>query len=75
MSNNTFADHKLIILYFLSNINSSINLSDITNFLIEKNYTDYMQAGNLLAELENNGLIAVIKKDNKVLYKINEKIA
>lgn len=72
MSNNAFADHKLIILYFLSSINSSINLSDITNFLIEKNYTDYMQAGNLLAELENNGLLTVIKKDNKVLYKMNE---
>ncbi|MCQ2748876.1 MAG: DUF4364 family protein [Clostridia bacterium] len=72
MSNNTFADHKLIILYFLSSINSSINLSDITNFLIEKNYTDYMGAGNLLGELENNGLITVIKKDNKVLYKMNE---
>lgn len=72
MSNNIFTQHKLIILYFLSNLNSSINLSEITTFLIEYNYTDYLQAGQYLGELAESGLINVYQKDNKVLYKIND---
>lgn len=72
MSNSIFTEHKLIILYFLSNLNSSINLSEITTFLIEYNYTDYLQAGQYLAELADSGLVNVYQKDNKVLYKIND---
>ncbi len=65
-------EHKLIILYFLSNINSSINMSEITTFLVEKNYVDYLEANAYLADLAETGLINEYRKDNKVLYKIND---
>lgn len=65
-------EHKLIILYFLSSINSSINMSEITTFLVEKNYTDYMHATAYLSELAESKLINSYQKDNKVLYKIND---
>ena len=44
-------ENKLIILYFLSGINSSINMSEITTFIVENNYADYISANNYLAEL------------------------
>ena len=65
-------EHKLIILYFLSSINSSINMAEITTFLVEKNITDYIQANTYLGELAESKLINSYQKENKVLYKINE---
>lgn len=73
MSNDILTEHKLLILYFMSSINSSINSMDITNFLIENNYTDYLTAQQYFAELSEQGLINLYQNDKKVFYKINEK--
>lgn len=63
---------KLLILNFLSDLGSSVNLSEITSFLLESNLADYMQANQYLAELSESGLINEYQKENKVLYKIND---
>lgn len=75
MSQNThdLTANKLIILFLLKNVPGAITQTQITDFILYHNYTDYFSLQQYMAELINASLIHQEKKDNMTLYKIAER--
>lgn len=67
-----FTLYKLIILYMLSKVNFSLSNSQITDFILEKEYTDYLTLQQALAELLEVHLIQVDASSKNSLYNITE---
>lgn len=67
-----FTLYKLIILYMLSKVNFSLSNSQITDFILDKEYTDYLTLQQALAELLEVKLIRVDASSNISLYNITE---
>lgn len=67
-----FTLYKLIILYMLSKVEFSLSNSQITNFVLEKEYTDYLTLQQALAELLEVKLIHVEPSSKNSLYNITE---
>ena len=67
-----FTLYKLIILYMLSKVDFSLSNSQITNFVLEKEYTDYLTLQQALAELLEVKLIHVEPSSKISLYNITE---
>ena len=67
-----FTLYKLIILYMLSKVEFSLSNSQITNFVLEKEYTDYLTLQQALAELLEVKLIHVEPSSKSSLYNITE---
>ena len=65
-----FTLYKLIILYLLSKVNFSLSNSQITDFILEKEYTDYLTLQQALAELIDVKLIHVEASAKNSLYQI-----
>jgi len=49
--------YKLMILYMLRQIDFSLTLSQMSDFVLGKGYTDYFQLQNAIADLTESGLI------------------
>lgn len=67
-----FTLYKLIILYMLSKVNFTLSNSQITDFILEKEYTDYLTLQQALAELLDSKLIHVDASSSNSLYSITE---
>ena len=67
-----FTLYKLIILYMLSKVNFSLSNSQITDFILDKEYTDYLTLQQALAELLEVKLIRVDASSKNSLYNITE---
>lgn len=67
-----FTLYKLIVLYMLSKVNFSLSNSQITDFILEKEYTDYLTLQQALAELLEVKLIRVDASSKNSLYNITE---
>lgn len=67
-----FTLYKLIILYMLSKVNFTLSNSQITDFILEKEYTDYLTLQQALAELLDSKLIQVDASSTNTLYSITE---
>lgn len=67
-----FTLYKLIILYMLSKVNFSLSNGQITDFILEKEYTDYMTLQQALAELLEVRLIQVDASSKNSLYNITD---
>ncbi len=67
-----FTLYKLIILYMLSKVNFSLSNSQITDFILDKEYTDYLTLQQALAELLEVKLIGVDPSSKNSLYNITE---
>ncbi len=64
--------YKLMILYILDRIDFSMTDSQLTDFFIGKNYTDYFTLHETINDLAEDGFIAVEVIRNKTLYHITE---
>lgn len=64
--------YKLMILYILDRIDFSMTDSQLTDFFIGKNYTDYFTLHETINDLSEDGYIAKELIRNKTLYHITE---
>ena len=62
--------YKLIILYMLDKVSFPMSQSQISEFILEKEYTNYMTLQQLLAELMENGLITSTTTLHRTQFKI-----
>lgn len=63
---------KLLILYLLGSINSSMDSTILLTFLLENNYAEYMLIQQYIGELTESNLICLYQNSNKVYYKISD---
>jgi len=71
-SGSILAKNKLKILYIFYTINIPINNTDITKFVLEKDYMDYFTLQKILNELKEDEFLTVDKVDGKDLYYLTE---
>lgn len=62
--------YKLMILYILDRIDFPMTDSQLTDFFIGKNYTDYFTLHETINDLTEDGFISKESVRNKTLYHI-----
>ena len=60
----TYTLYKLIVLYMLDKVDFPLTTSQISEFILEKEYTTYFKLQETLAEMEHSGLLRVETTDN-----------
>lgn len=68
----TLTLYKLIILKMLSQIDSPLTNSQISEFILEKEYTNYFTVQQVLSEMEETGLVTMSSSHNSSIYHITE---
>ena len=53
----TFTLYKLIILYLLDKVNFPMSNAQLSEFILEKEYTDYFTVQTALSELSETGFL------------------
>ena len=66
----TFTLYKLIILYLLDKVNFPMSNAQLSEFILEKEYTDYFTVQTALSELSETGFLRVKTVRNTSLYRI-----
>ena len=64
--------YKLIILYMLNRVNFKLTYSQISSFILEKEYTNYFTLQQVISELLSSGLIHVKTAGSTSRYQITE---
>lgn len=67
------AQSKLLLLYLIKHSNTSFTNSEITEFVLEKNYMNYFLVQQYLSELIESNFIETSKEDTRDVYLILEK--
>lgn len=67
------AQNKLLLLYLIKTSNSPFNNSQITEFMLEKNYMNYFLVQQYLSELITSNFIEVLNQNSEEVYNIVEK--
>ena len=67
-----FTTYKLIVLYMLKNLESSLTNSQITDFILDREYTNYFNLQQAIHELVSADLISAEKTENTSYYQITE---
>lgn len=62
--------YKLIILYILDRMNFPITNTELTRFILDKAYTDYLTINQTLEDLIEDQYIELEQSHNSYLYKI-----
>ena len=62
--------YKLIILYILDRMDFPITNTELTRFILEKEYCDYITINQILAELIEDKYVAMEHSHNTYLYRI-----
>jgi len=65
--------YKLTILYLLSKSGFPLSNTQLSNFFLEKNYTDYFQIQEVLADLVDNEMISHESTHSNTQYSITAK--
>lgn len=68
----TFTLYKLIILYMLDQVDFPLTNSQISEFILDKGYTDYFKLQQALAELADANMIYEENTHNRTLYHLTE---
>lgn len=68
-----FTVNKLIILYLLAQVKMPLSVSQITQIILERGYTDYFSLQQYLTELDDSKFITITKQNNISYYEINER--
>ena len=68
-----FTINKLILLYLLSQVKIPLSLSQITQIILERGYTNYFSLQQYLNELEKSSFLLVSKQNNTSFYEITDK--
>lgn len=64
--------YKLIVLYMLDNLDFPLTNSQISEFILEKGYTDYFTLQQIIYDLESSGLIVPETIRNSTRYMITD---
>ncbi|MCD7866941.1 MAG: DUF4364 family protein [Clostridiales bacterium] len=67
-----FTIYKLIILYMLDHTSDVLSNSQISEFVLEKGYTNYFRLQETFSELVESGLLTRNSKANTTFYTITE---
>lgn len=67
------AQNKLLLLYLIKSSPAALTNSEITEFVLEKNYMNFFVVQQYLSELIKSQFIEIINKDSKEIYIILEK--
>lgn len=68
----TFTLYKLIILYLLDRVSFPMSNAQLSEFILDKEYTDYFTIQSALSELDETGFLKVKTIRNTSLYQITE---
>ena len=68
----TYTLYKLIVLYMLDQVDFPLTTSQISEFILEKEYTTYFKLQETLAEMEHSGLLRVETTHNRTLYHLTD---
>lgn len=68
----TFTLYKLIILYMLDKVRFPLSNAQLSEFILEKEYTDYFTVQSALSELTETGFLKINTVRNTSLYDITE---
>lgn len=64
--------YKLIVLYMLNRVNFKLSYSQISSFILEKEYTNFMTLQQVIADLQDTELIKTDTSLNRTLFSITE---
>ena len=64
--------YKLAILYLLDKSDIPLTNTQLSNFFLEKDYTDYFSIQEVLMDLEDNGLVRTESTHRNTQYSITE---
>ena len=67
-----FTTYKLIVLYMLENLEITLTNSQITDFILDREYTSYFNLQQAISDLVSTGLISASKIENTSHYRITE---
>ena len=68
----TLSLYKLIILKMLEQVEYPLTNSQITEFILDKEYTNYFTVQQALSEMDETGLVNLTTKRNNSLYHITD---
>ncbi len=68
----TFTTYKLIILYMLQNSEGDLTNSQITDFILDRKYTNYFQLQQAVSELVEADLVEMSSQSNRTYYRLTE---
>lgn len=72
LNHEDFTINKLIILYLLAQVKLPLSVSQMTQIILERGYTDYFSLQQYLTELEESHFIHISKQNNISYFEINE---
>lgn len=70
MSSESITLYKLMIMYMLSRVNFPLSNSQISEFMLDKQYTNYFTLQETVNSLVNDGFLTVVSSRNKTQYKL-----
>ena len=68
----TYTLYRLIVLYMLDKVDFPLTNTQITNFILEKDYTSYFTIQQTFSELLDSELITAESTHNNTLYRITD---
>ena len=68
----SFTLYKLIVLYMLQKVDFPLTNSQISEFVLDKEYTNYFTLQQALSEMENANLIRLEKEHSRTFYHLTE---
>jgi DNA-binding PadR family transcriptional regulator len=72
MQSDTSMLYKLMLLYMLSRVNFPLTNAQLTDFMLEKEYTNYFNLQRIISELLDDEYIQGTTIRNSTLYKISD---
>lgn len=72
MLQNPLTLYKLIVLYMLNRVNFSITLAQISEFILEKEYTNYLTLQQVIGELTDANMVSTHTTNNRTLLSITD---
>jgi DNA-binding PadR family transcriptional regulator len=64
--------YKLMVLYMLSKVNFPLSNSQISEFMLDRQYTTYFTLQEVLSSLSDDGFIQVLTYRNSTQYKLTK---
>lgn len=64
--------YKLIVLYMLNKVSFKLSYSQISSFILEKEYTNFMTLQQVIADLQDTELIKADTSLNRTLFAITD---
>lgn len=72
MLNETSTLYKLTIMYMLSRVDFPLSNSQISNYILENDYTDYFNIQQIMGELIDDGYVSQEALRGKTLYRLTD---